>query len=376
MSRSDRTTPQPAAGVQKFVNLALQGGGAHGAFGWGVLDRLLEDGRVGLEAISGTSAGAMNAVVAADGLIEGGPERAREKLEAFWHHVSLDALSSPLRRSFFDMLLSNWSLDHNPALLVMDMVTRVVSPYQFNPLNINPLKDLLEREVDFDRVAACDCVRLFISATNVHTGRVRVFTGHEVTADAVMASACLPFAFQAVEIDGVPYWDGGYMGNPVLFPFYQSCSRDVVLVQTIPIARRGTPRTAREILDRVNEISFNASLIKELVNVDFINRGLRQGTLQAEMLRETYLHAISGCEEFQKLSSSSKLNAEWAFFIHLRDLGRRATSQWLNTCFDRVGRASTLELDAFWDDANWAATPNVCAPDARSPGVGNGQAAE
>lgn len=343
-----RTTSR--GGGTKHVNLALQGGGAHGAFSWGVLDRLLEDGRIGIESVSGTSAGAMNAVVMADGLIEGGPERAREKLEAFWRHISLDALSSPIRRSFFDMLFSNWSLDHNPALFMMDMVTRVVSPYQFNPLNINPLRDLLARDVDFERIRRTEATRLFVSATNVHTGRVRVFSGREVTADVVMASACLPFAFQAVEIGGVPYWDGGYMGNPVLFPFYGCASRDIVLVQTVPMARRETPKTAREILDRVNEISFNASLVKELVNVDFVNRGLRDGTLRGDKLKELFIHAISGSGEFQALSSSSKLNAEWPFLVHLRDLGRAAADEWLASCYDRVGRACTVELGGFWDD--------------------------
>lgn len=337
---------------RKMVNLALQGGGAHGAFSWGVLDRLLEDGRIGLESISGTSAGALNAVVVADGIIEGGAERAREKLEKFWRDVSLDALSSPLRRTFFDMLFSNWSLDYNPALVMIDMVTRVVSPYQFNPLNINPLRDLLLREVDFARVQSAEAVRLFVSATNVHTDRVKVFTGREVTADAVMASACLPFAFQAVEIDGVPYWDGGYMGNPVLFPFYGCASHDVVLVQTIPICRKSTPKTSREILDRVNEISFNASLIKELVNVDFVNKGLRDGTLSGDALKEVYVHAISGCDEFEGLSSSSKLNAEWAFFVHLRDLGRESADIWLRECYAKVGREGTLDLSGFWDNAN------------------------
>jgi NTE family protein len=334
-----------------LVNLALQGGGAHGAFSWGVLDRLLEDGRIGLESISGTSAGAMNAVVVVDGLMAGGPDRAREKLAEFWRHVSLDSLSSPIRRSFFDMLFSDWSLDHNPALIMIDMVTRVVSPYQFNPFNINPLKDLLEREVDFDRVRHADAVRLFISATNVQTGRVRVFSGDEVTADAVMASACLPFAFQAVEIDGVPYWDGGYMGNPVLYPFYECRSQDVVLVQTIPITRKETPRTAREIMDRLHEISFNASLIKELTNVEYVNRGIRAGTLSGDGLKEFYLHAITCNHEFEGLSASSKLNAEWAFLLHLRDLGRRAAAQWIALHYDQIGRESSLDFGDLGSDA-------------------------
>ena len=351
MQRPAERRLRPVSTGPKPVNLALQGGGAHGAFSWGVIDRLLEDGRVSIESISGTSAGAMNAVVAADGLAEGGRDRAREKLERFWRRISLESLASPIRRSFFDMMFSSWSLDHNPALFMIDMVTRVVSPYQFNPLNFNPLRDVLACEVDFDRISRADAVRLFVSATNVHTGKVRVFKGDEITADAVMASACLPFAFQAVEIDGMPYWDGGYMGNPVLFPFYECTSPDVILVQTIPICRPTTPRTAREILDRVHEISFNASLVKELTNVEYVNRGIRAGTLSGEGLKELYLHAITNGHEFEGLSPSSKLNAEWAFLVHLRDLGRAAAKAWLRLNFDRIGREGTLDFGEIGSDA-------------------------
>ena len=329
------------------VNVALQGGGAHGAFGWGVLDRLLEDGRIEIEAISGTSAGAMNAVVAADGLMEGGPARARQRLEQFWRRVSVDALTSPVRRSLFDMMFTSWSLDHNPLLMFYDMLTRVVSPYQFNPMNINPLRDLLRDQVNFDRVRSCDCVRLFISATNVHTSHAKVFTGKQVSVDAVMASACLPYLFQAVEIDGVPYWDGGYMGNPVMSPFFNCRSQDVMLVQIIPIERHTTPTTAREIVDRLHEISFNAALIKELRYVDFINQCLRRGDLKGAGFREMFIHNVSGCVEFEALSPSSKLNAEWIFLTHLRDLGRHAAGEWLRLNFDQIGRAGTMDLEPF-----------------------------
>lgn len=331
------------------INIGLQGGGAHGAFSWGVLDRLLEDGRIELDAISGTSAGAMNAVVAADGLAEGGPECARERLETFWRTVSVGALTSPIRRSAFDMLFSSWGLDHNPALMVCDMLTRVVSPYQFNPLNFNPLRDLIERSVDFDRVRRATCVRLFISATNVQTGHAKVFTGHEVSLDAVMASACLPYLFQAVEIAGETYWDGGYMGNPVLSPFFQCHSRDVLLVQINPIERPQVPKTAREILDRVHEISFNSSLIKELRFLDFVNRAIRRGEHAERGFKELLVHMISGCIAFESLSPSTKLNGEWAFLTHLRDLGRKAADEWLRTHFDRIGRESSLDLAPFRD---------------------------
>ena len=242
----------------KMVNVALQGGGSHGAFTWGVLDRLLEDGRIGFEAISGTSAGAMNAVVVADGFMKGGPDGARQALEDFWQAVSREGAKSPIQRSPVNVLMGDWSLDTSPGYLFFDHLTRLASPYQLNPLNHNPLRDLLEAQINFDRVAACDKMKLFVSATNVHTGRVKVFTCGEISPDVIMASACLPLMFQAVEIDGVPYWDGGYMGNPALFPFFDSCaSSDVILVQINPIERKTTPRTAREILNRVNEIAFN-----------------------------------------------------------------------------------------------------------------------
>ena len=329
----------------KMVNVALQGGGAHGAFTWGVLDRLLEDGRIGLEAISGTSAGAMNAVVVADGIMKGGPDGARQALEDFWQAVSREGAKSPIQRSLANMFTGDWNLDTSPGYLFFDNLTRLVSPYDLNPLNYNPIRDLLEAQIDFDQVTTCDKLKLFVSATNVHTGRVRVFTCGEITADVVMASACLPLMFQAVEIDGVPYWDGGYMGNPALFPFFNSCaSNDVVLVQINPIERKTTPRTAREIFNRVNEITFNSSLLKELRAIEFVARLIDEGKLDPSDYSQVLLHRIEPGEEMLALSASSKLNAEWAFLIHLRDIGRAAASRWLEESFDRIGKESSVDI--------------------------------
>jgi NTE family protein len=331
--------------TMKRINVALQGGGSHGAYTWGVLDRLLEDERIEIEAISGTSAGAMNAVVMAEGLVEGGRGKAREQLAEFWEAVSVEARSSPIHRSVFDVLSSSWSLDFNPALAMMDMVTRVVSPYQFNPLNINPLKQMLLREVDFDRVQRCRKMRLFISATNVFTGQARVFTGRDVTVETVLASACLPFMFQAVEIEGEPYWDGGYTGNPVLSPFFESCvSQDVLLVQINPIERRSVPTSAREIMDRVSEVSFNAPLLRELAHIEFINDCLRRGELFGRGYREVFLHRIGGGNELSEFSASSKMNAEWDFLKMLRDLGRAAAGDWLAANYETLGKASTMPV--------------------------------
>ncbi len=338
------------AGIKR-VNIALQGGGSHGAFTWGVLDGLLEDGRIAIEGISGTSAGAVNAIVMADGLMRGGPDEARRQLAEFWRTVSREAAASPIQRTALDMLLKSWSLDSNPALTALEMMSRVVSPYQFNPLNYNPLENLLEREIDFARVQACDCLKLFVSATNVHTGRVKVFSGEEITAKSVMASACLPYLFQAVEIDGVPYWDGGYMGNPVLLPFLDCClSPDVVIVQVNPISRHTTPTTAREIMDRVNEISFNAPLVKELRHVDFVNRCLQRGELAGLGYKPIHLHRIGG-EDIVQFPASTKLNAEWAFLEHLHEIGRQAALRWLAQHFERIGVEGTLEIGLFHESA-------------------------
>ena len=229
----------------------------------------------------------------------------------------------------------------------MDLLNRVSSPYDLNPLNLNPLREILEGHVDFERVRRCDRLKVLVSATNVETGRVKVFDGCELTCEMVMASACLPFLFQAVEIDGTPYWDGGYMGNPVLFPFYKCCdSHDIVIVQINPMSRPGTPTSAREILDRVNEITFNGSLMKELRAIDFVQRLLDEGKLSEQDYRRLYLHMIEAEDEILPLGASSKMNTEWAFFRHLFELGQLAADQWLTRNFDDLGVRGTLDLRA------------------------------
>lgn len=330
-------------GIKK-LNLALQGGGAHGAFTWGVLDGLLADERIEIEAISGSSAGAMNAVVMAEGLVEGGREQARRQLEDFWRAVSSEAQFSPIRRTAWDVLTSSWSLDLNPMLAAFDAFTRSVSPYVYNPLNLNPLRTLLLAEVDFSRVQRCEPMKLFISATNVQTGQARVFTGPEIDENVVLASACLPYLFPAVDIAGTPYWDGGYSGNPPLEPFLkQSASQDILLVQINPVERGETPKTSREILDRINEITFNSTLLKELEHVEFVNTALAGGGLKGTGYRPIHLHRVGGDGAFAELSASSKLNAEWQFLLYLRDLGRAATTAWLEHNYDALGHRSTIK---------------------------------
>ena len=329
----------------KTINLALQGGGAHGAFAWGVLDRLLEDERLALEGVSATSAGAMNAVVLAYGLAEGGREGAKRALSAFWLRVSHAAAMGPLQPSALDRALHNHALEYSPAFLMLDFMSRLFSPYQLNPANYNPLRHVLEQSVDFDRLHAREQVKLYLSATNVRTGKVKVFTGKEITADAVMASACLPFMFQAVEIDGEAYWDGGYMGNPAIFPLIYHCdSRDVVVVHINPLCRPDIPRTATEIMNRINEISFNSSLMREMRAIAFVTKLIETGAICDQSLKRMNIHAIAADQVMQKLSVMSKLNADWEFLTHLRDDGREVASAWLADHFDRIGTESTIDL--------------------------------
>ncbi|MEM9784707.1 MAG: patatin-like phospholipase family protein, partial [Pseudomonadota bacterium] len=238
----------------------------------------------------------------------------------------------------------NWSLDTSPSYLTFDLLSRIASPYETNPLNLNPLRDLLDAHIDFNKVRCCTDMGVYLSATNVETGRVRVFQRDEITRDTVLASACLPFMFQAVKIDGQHYWDGGFMGNPVLFPFIDdSPTEDIVIIQINPVLREGVPKTAREILNRVNEITFNSSLLKELRAIDFVDRLKRDGFL-SEGYRQMRIHMIESRKQMRPLGASSKLNTEWAFLTHLFEIGRRSADRWLGKNFDRLGKESTIDV--------------------------------
>ncbi|MEZ5578869.1 MAG: patatin-like phospholipase family protein [Candidatus Competibacteraceae bacterium] len=328
-----------------LVDLGLQGGGAHGAFTWGVLDRLLEVPWLRFDGISGTSAGAMNAVVMADGYAAGGPEGARAALEKFWKHVSDGAMLSPLRRGPLEILTGMWTLDYSPMYLAMDLTSRVFSPYDLGAVgSVNPLRAILEENIDFARVASAP-IRLFVTATNVRTGRGRVFRNADLTPDVLLASACLPTMFKAVEIDGEAYWDGGYAGNPTMSPLVRECtSQDTILIQINPVERPGTPKTAREIHNRLNEIAFNSNLIKELRAAALLRRVADPGHTEGEVWAKMRIHRIAS-EEMTQLSSSSKVLAEWEFFCRLRDKGRRAAEAFLDAHGADLGVRSTLDLD-------------------------------
>jgi NTE family protein len=334
---------------QKGVNLALQGGGAHGAFAWGVLDRLLEDGRLTVEGISATSAGALNAVVYASGVSVGGAEGAREKLHEVWQEISwAGQLYSPVRAFPWERWLNGFNMAHSATFHLFEAMTRVFSPYQLNPLNFNPLRDVLERVVDFDRLSRSNkATRLYISATNVRTGKIRVFKNEEMSPHVILASACLPYIFQAVEIDGEHYWDGGYMGNPAIFPLiYNSQSKDVILVHINPLERAKLPTTASEIFNRINEISFNSSLMREMRAIAFVTKLIDEGALDSNTYSRMRIHSIRSDDLMIGLGVASKLNPDWDFLCYLRDVGRRTAAEWLEANFEKVGVASSIDIDA------------------------------
>jgi NTE family protein len=322
-------------GKARAVNLALQGGGSHGAFTWGVLDRLLEEESIRIDGISGASAGAMNAVVLADGLLDGGANGAKKALHDFWKAVSdmpgIGALKIPSLMQFVGA--------------EFDLVSRMFSPYQTNPLNINPLRDMLNAQIDFERLRKESPVKLFVCATNVRSGRATVFRNSDMSCDVLLASSCLPFLFQAVEINGDHYWDGGYMGNPPLFPLYQeTATNDIVIVQINPIERDDVPDTSLEIIDRLNEISFNSPLILELRGIDLVNRLLVENRVDPGKYRHLHIHAIDAEDRMRKFNASSKSNSDWEFLQTLHRIGRHAADKWLSGNLDAIGERSSVDI--------------------------------
>ncbi|MSQ55696.1 MAG: patatin-like phospholipase family protein [Betaproteobacteria bacterium] len=343
---TSKSAPTAAKSGTKRMNLALQGGGSHGAYAWGVLDRLLEEKTIHIDGIVGTSAGAMNAAVLAYGLAKGGNEGAREALHGFWKRISDAAKKGPLKPSAIDKMLGNGNMDHSPGWLLMDALSRMMSPYQLNPMNVNPLRDTLLESVDFDFLHKEKVVKLFICASNVMTGRHKVFSEKEVSVDAVLASACLPFMFQAVEIDGQHYWDGGYMGNPPLYPlFYHTDTPDVLIVQINPINIPELPTTAQSILDRINTLSFNSSLMREMRAIHFVTKLIDNGFDDDGRLRRINLHTIDAEEYLGRLSVSSKVNADWDFLQELFTVGRGKAEEFLNQHYDKIGVESSTRIE-------------------------------
>jgi NTE family protein len=340
----EQEPPEGSARDPVLIDLALQGGGSHGAFTWGVLDRLLEEPWLKIEGISGTSAGAMNAAVLAGGWTRDGATGARAALDAYWERVSRAAAFSPLQRSPLDRLMGRWTLDFSPAYLAFDLMTRMLSPYDLNPLGFNPLRAILEESIDFDRLKQAP-IKLFVTATSVRTGRGRIFRNGEITPDVLLASACLPTMFQAIEIDGEPYWDGGYAGNPTITPLVRETdAHDSILVQINPRERTDQLRSAAEILDRLNEISFNSPLMKELRMIALLREVADPGSGEGARWAGMRTHSIRS-DRLAEFGASSKLNAEWKFVAMLKEEGRRCADEFLAEHGDDLGKRSTADLD-------------------------------
>ena len=354
-SSSDGTSSKTAQPARKRVNLALQGGGAHGAFTWGVLDALLEDGRLEFEGISGASSGSVNAVALVDGLLRGDAEvdsyeAARAKLRNVWKGVmaagSLTALNDNLASMvpFLSML-------PNPGSILANAFQQFSSPYNFNPLDLNPLRELLRREVDFDALARMRRHRLFLSATHISSGKAEVFTGKEISLQAVMASSCLPQAFQAVELNGHNYWDGGFVANPPLTPLISKCeSADILLVQIAPLKREGVPTSQTDITDRINEITFNANLLSQMHTIGFVNRLIDEGKLQEPEFKRVLMHRIDGGEMMSGLDSYSKISTDTTLLNRLFEHGRAQAQAWLKKAYPLVGRKSSINIDRDYSD--------------------------
>lgn len=327
------------------LNLALQGGGSHGAFTWGVLDRLLQEDDIDIAAITGASAGAVNAVALMSGLATGGKAAARQTLDTLWLRIGELGNWSLFRRGALDVIQGSWDVQHSPAFMAYDMLSRLVPPALLNPLDINPLRDILREIIDWPALHHCTQHQLFVSATNVRSGRVKVFRNKEVTLEAVMASTCLPVIHQTVEIGGESYWDGGYLGNPALFPLsYNSPCQDILLVQVNPFEQAMVPQTSVEIYNRLNEITFNASLMAELRAIDFVSRLVDQKAVDATRYRKMLVHVVNGGDELAVLGAASKYNAELDFLLHLKAVGIAVMDAWLAASRKDIGKRSSFDL--------------------------------
>ncbi len=344
-------TAHAPANSARPINLALQGGGSHGAFTWGVLDALLADTRLTLEGISGTSAGAVNAAALASGYAKGlrdgtdPRQSARAALRHIWEEVGHMGQLGSLQKTLADTLLWGFPKELVPTNMISTALRSWYSPYQSNPLDFNPLLDLLKREIDFDAVAQLQAPRVFVSATHIKTGKAALFSGARLTPQAVMASACLPTLFRAVEIEGEHYWDGGYAVNPAITPLIDHCeSTDIVLVQINPLVREATPKTPEDILDRVNELTFNASLLTQMRAIDFINRLLAHGLLSGSRCKTVRLHRIDGGQAIQQFPASSRASADAGLIRSLFDMGQQAGQDWLVRHFEALGQRSTIDI--------------------------------
>ena len=339
--------PDSLTAEKKHITLALQGGGAHGAFTWGVLEGLMEDGRIHIEGISGTSAGAVNGTVFVDGFIRGGADGALTNLRAFWESVSEAGFQNMLSLMPSAATQHMWNLDDTGAFALFDLVTRMFSPYELNPFDINPLRDILSRMIDFESMRRHRDIKLFVTATNVKTCKPKVFKTTEMSVDVLLASACVPLLFKAVEVDGEHYWDGGYMGNPSIYPLIQNChSKDVVIIQINPLQRSEVPTKSRDILNRITELSFNSSLVREMRGFATITALIDSGKLTDDRYSKVHFHMIEPDEDLSAMGVSSKFNTEWRFLEFLHEMGFKTARKWLASNFDALNSRSSVDVFA------------------------------
>ncbi|MDR0555849.1 MAG: patatin-like phospholipase family protein [Holosporaceae bacterium] len=332
---------------KKRISIAMQGGGSHGAYTWGVLDRLLQEKDLLVEGVSGTSAGGMNAVAVAQGIINGGNEGARQLLAEYWKANSKAGETSIFKPGLFDILAGKYTMHNSPGFLFVDFITKIFSPYQLNPLGTNPLKDLVDQLFDFDKLNSNDSVKVFLAATHVYTGKLKVFSNvtKDLSTEALLATACLPTLFAAVLVKGEYYWDGGFIGNPVIYPLIYDCETpDIMIIKLNPTHRNKLPTSASEIGDRLNEITNNTSIMREMRSMHFITKLIDDGIVAPGKLKRCHVHLIEDEKAFHELGWSSKLNTDSRFLSCLFDAGRKSTDKWLEKNYDKIGKESTADV--------------------------------
>jgi NTE family protein len=332
--------------MKKKVTLALQGGGTHLAFSWGVIDYLLKDGRFEIEGASGTSAGGLTCAALCQGMLKNGPQGAREELSAFWKMISDQGMRAGLKPSMLDSLLTTDGVDFSPVQQLLNSVMAArLSPYQWNPYGEKLFRKLLEDFFDFKKISTHPDFKLFLSATNVRSGKLRIFTGDELTVDAFMASSCVPLLSQAVQIEDEIFWDGGYTGNPSLFPLIYNCeSADIIVVLVIPHEITGTPTSYADITNRVQELFHSNTLTREMRSIEFITSLIDQGIVDKDKLKKVNVHVIEDHQFFTGLAASSRVNTDWHFLLKLYERGRSVAAKWVEENYDNVGKRSSTDV--------------------------------
>jgi len=341
--------------AKKRVSIACQGGGSHGAFTWGVLDKILEDGRFEIEGLTGTSAGGMNAVAVAQGLAKGGNQEARATLKLFWDRVCESGKNSSINnRGPIDKHMNNWTMYNSPGFVMFEFLSRMHSPDELNPMKTDPLREVIKKTFDFELLRTQDVCKVFLCATHVFTGKLTVFKTEELKVECLLATACLPTIHSAVLVDGEYYWDGGFIGNPVMFPLVYDCeSSDIILIQLNPTIRNKLPTSAREIGDRLNEITNNASVVREIRAMHLISQLQDEGIIPEGRMKRVHLHLIEDESTFQELGWGSKLNTEAEFFEHLFERGRKAATSWIKENYENVGKKTTAPIREHFTGKDW-----------------------